>query len=589
MRKTILRALAWMLCAVCLLGQISALAADAADPGTEAEPETAAEEEPQEPPRQISFLPYADALTFFDFDKAAYNWCTTFGMDPNTELGRARDAILAGTDPRLIIGLATFARDTGHGGEKLEVTNAFRPACYQEVIGLYSDNANTGAFRNSMRWNGESVTEFWWNAEHAANWPEGHSIDLSAFDVPTMDVRYFYRYALRLWDNTWIGNYYAKPGCSAHNSGTAIDLSNYWIAGNFDTVFTYNGEEYDMALYGLYKPLQPGPGTAGEAWHITCSPSVLALGNYDGALLAGYEIVYGLYYNPISRGWSMADGRGLYLGAGVAQIQLRLCQLGLLEQKYITGYYDSYTQNAVKAFQESHGLLGDTICGSATAAQLFAPETLSAEIQADTAAPVLNDAEVVSVGWKGFDLQVDAEDETQLNAFRVDTRKAGTETWVQRYYNAPASGAGVLDIDTWEEGRYEIRVAACDAAGNESELRDVESVFVDITPPRLVELILRNITEDGFDLTARATDNGELAGFTVTLVSDTGETRENFLLSDGSGDYPWRADELTEGTWTITVTAEDALGNTSTHTFHWQFTAGVPMPNVTVTWYPPAA
>ena len=132
-------------------------------------------------------------------------------------------------------------------------------------------------------------------------------------------------------------------------------------------------------------------------------------------------------------------------------------------------------------------------------------------------------------------------------------------------------------------------MAACDAAGNESELKDVESVFIDTTPPRLVELALRNITENSFDLTARATDNGELTGFTVTLASDAGETREIFLASDGSGDYPWTIDEITEGTWTITVTAEDFRGNTSAHTFHWQFTAGVPMPGVTVTWYPPAA
>lgn len=579
MKKSITRFLVGMLCVLCLLGQIPAMAA---------EPAAEIAEEIEETPRAISFLPYEDALTFFDFDKAAYNWCTTFGMDPNTELGKAKDAILAGTDPRLIIGLATFARDTGHGAEKLVVTNGFRPACYQEVIGLYSDNANTGAFRNSMLWNGASVTDFWWNAERAADWPEGHSIDLSAFDVQTMDIRYFYRYALRLWDNTWIGNYYAKPGCSAHNSGTAMDLSNYWIASNFDTVFTYNGEEYDMADYGLYKPLQPGKGTAGEAWHITCSPSVLALGNYDWALLAGYEIVYALYYNPASRGWSMADGRGLYLGAGVAAIQLRLCQLGMLEEKYITGYYDTYTQNAVKAFQESRGLLGDTIIGSATAAQLFAEEPLPPEIREDAAAPVLTAAEVTDIGWKGFTLQVAAEDETRLNAFRVDTRKEGTEEWVQRYYNAPVGGAGLLDIDTWEEGRYEVRVAACDAAGNESALRDVESVFIDTTPPRLVELTLRNITEDSFELTARATDNGELTGFTVTLTSDTGETRENFLLSDGTGDYPWTAEDLTEGVWTIKVTAQDSRGNTDSYTFHWQFTAGVPLPGAAVTWYPPA-
>ena len=112
---------------------------------------------------------------------------------------------------------------------------------------------------------------------------------------------------------------------------------------------------------------------------------------------------------------------------------------------------------------------------------------------------------------------------------------------------------------------------------------------MDTTPPHLVELTLRNITEDGFELTARATDNGELAGFTLMLSSDAGETRGSFLASDGSGDYPWRAEKLTEGTWTITVTAEDTRGNTDTYTFHWQFTAGVPLPGASITRYAPGA
>ena len=167
MRKTLLRMLTAALCAALLLG---------------AAPAAAAEDE-------IRFLSYEQALTYFDFNTAATNWCTNFCWDPTLRLGDARDAILAGTDPELIIRLATYARDTGHTDEKLIVTNSFRPACYQEVIGLHDSNANTGPYRNSRTWNGRTLTDFWWKAEESPGWPEDCSIDLHLYDIDTLDLR----------------------------------------------------------------------------------------------------------------------------------------------------------------------------------------------------------------------------------------------------------------------------------------------------------------------------------------------------------------------------------------------------------------
>ena len=194
----------------------------------------------------IDFLSYEEALTYFDFDHAANNWCGKFGLDPVTQLEEAKRELLSGTDPRLIIGLATLARDTGHAAEKLVVNTAFRPACYQETLGLHDANINTGPYRNYMSWNGRNVVKFWWTAEQAQGWPDAYRIDLSAYDIPSMDVSVFYRAALRLWDNGWVSGYYARPGCSSHNSGTALDVSNYWIGGTFDTAFTHNGVTYRM-------------------------------------------------------------------------------------------------------------------------------------------------------------------------------------------------------------------------------------------------------------------------------------------------------------------------------------------------------
>ncbi|MCI7203798.1 MAG: hypothetical protein MR972_06625, partial [Oscillibacter sp.] len=173
-------------------------------------------------------------------------------------------------------------------------------------------------------------------------------------------------------------------------------------------------------------------------------------------------------------------------------------------------------------------------------------------------------------------------DEKGLNAFRVDTRGEGDDAWVTRYYNAPVSGSGTLDVDIWRQGNYEVRAAACDTDGNESPLADVGTVFIDTTSPVIRSLTITDITETGFLLHHRVTDNGTLAGLTVTLTSDTGEERSTFLVTDGESDFPWSADGLTEGVWTISVTATDAAGNESRYTFDWKYTAGEARPGLTV-------
>ena len=566
MKKQGIRTLAAALLAALLLGALPALAADGEDGAEESS--------------TIDFLSYEEAVTYFDFDTAASNWCTNFGMDPAVSLEEAKAAILHGTDRELVIRLATFARDVGYGDEKLIVTNAFRPACYQEVIGLHDSNANTGPFRRALLWNGRSVTNFWWDAETAPGWPEDYAIDLSAYDIQTLDLRYYYRAALRLWDNTWANGYYARPGCSGHNSGNAMDISNYWLGANFKTSYANpkTGVVYHMADYGLYKPLQPSATTAGETWHITSSQEVLALGNYDNALLSGYEIVYALYYNPSLRGWSMADGRGVYIGAGVTVLQIELCRRGLLEEKYITGYFCSKTDVAVRAFQSQQGLVADGIAGSGTVNALLSEEPRTG----DTAAPELTASTVGAATSKGFSLFLSGTDEKGLNAFRVDTRSEGDNVWVTRYYNAPASGSGTLDVDIWRQGNYAVRAAACDTDGNESPLADVGTVFIDTTSPVIRSLTITDITETGFSLHHRVTDNGTLAGLSVTLTSDTGETRSSFLVTDGESDFPWSAEGLTEGVWTISVTASDAAGNESRYTFDWKYTAGTARPGLTV-------
>lgn len=530
-----------------------------------------------EPRPAVNFLSYEEAVTYFDFDRAASNWCNKFGMDPVAQLAEAKQAILAGTDPNLIIGLATFARDTGHGNERLLVTTAFRPSCYQETLGLHDAHANTGPYRNVLKWNGRGVTAFWWQAEQAEGWPDRYALDLSQYDISTLDLRIFYRAALRLWDNGWINGYYAKPGCSSHNSGTAIDISNYWIATNFATSYDYNGVTYRMEDYGIYKPLQPTEGYAGETWHITSAPSMSALANYDNALNAGFEVVYGMYYNPANRGWNMDSGWGIYLGAGVTVLQLRLCQLGLLEERYVTGYYCTRTEEAVRTFQRRCNIGADGICGPGTMARLMKADA----VPADKKAPSLTSAQVTDVTAQGFTLHVAGADDQRLNAFRVETRAIGEEHWTTRYYNAPAVKEGVLDVDIWKEGEYLVRVAALDAAGNESDSVSPDVVFVDATPPKLDRLTVSDITEEGFTLTVSGSDNGSLAVFRAVLTDQDGNVRRVDFDEDKMN--VCTVSGLAEGTWSVTVEAEDTCHNRAEYAFRWQYEAGHARPGLTVT------
>ena len=93
MKKQGIRTLAAALLAVLLLGSLPALAADGEDCAEESS--------------TIDFLSYEEAVTYFDFDTAASNWCTNFGMDPTGSLEEAKAAIHPGTNSQLGLRLAT--------------------------------------------------------------------------------------------------------------------------------------------------------------------------------------------------------------------------------------------------------------------------------------------------------------------------------------------------------------------------------------------------------------------------------------------------------------------------------------------------
>ena len=66
-------------------------------------------------------------------------------------------------------------------------------------------------------------------------------------------------------------------------------------------------------------------------------------------------------------------------GEQVRQLQRRLVELGYLASSYVTGVYDTETQQAVRNFQRANGLSSDGQAGSATQSQLYASGAVSAQ------------------------------------------------------------------------------------------------------------------------------------------------------------------------------------------------------------------
>ena len=76
-------------------------------------------------------------------------------------------------------------------------------------------------------------------------------------------------------------------------------------------------------------------------------------------------------------------------GDEVRRLQRRLSELGFLSASFVSGVYDSATQQAVRQFQTANGLTSDGAAGSATQSRLYASGAVTAQaarIQADNTA-----------------------------------------------------------------------------------------------------------------------------------------------------------------------------------------------------------
>jgi len=66
-------------------------------------------------------------------------------------------------------------------------------------------------------------------------------------------------------------------------------------------------------------------------------------------------------------------------GDQVRSVQKRLSELGYLSASYVSGVYDTQTQQAIRQFQQANGLASDGVAGSATQSRLYATGAVTAQ------------------------------------------------------------------------------------------------------------------------------------------------------------------------------------------------------------------
>lgn len=244
------------------------------------------------------------ALKYLDFGVANKRWKALYQCSDD----EAETKNIKCLDERLIMRLGALSKDNS---KNISISMGFRPSSYQEML----------IERNGGIWN-----------------PSKCKMDNDLIGNL----------------KGWVGGNFsvcAAPGTSNHNSGAAVDVSNFWAVN-------LNNEK--LAPYGLIKNVD------GEDWHIV----LIELKDLKGYDKVNYAIKKG--FEPIIAPCADTYVSGKYVcrGANVALLQKRLYEMSFLKGS-VDGVFGEATKSAVMAFQKYAGLAEDGIAGAKTIAALF--------------------------------------------------------------------------------------------------------------------------------------------------------------------------------------------------------------------------
>lgn len=131
-----------------------------------------------------------------------------------------------------------------------------------------------------------------------------------------------------------------------------------------------------------------------------------------------------------------------------------------------------------------------------------------------------------------------------------------------------SDGAGKWSLtpsQALDDGAYDVTATVTNAAGKVSSVTREAALTVDVTPPQAptVNMVTSRSVRPSINGTW---PEGEATGLTVGIAGMTYTLgKDEALTSDGNGNWTLKLpDDLSDGTFDVTVTATDAAGNSST-------------------------
>ncbi|WP_027480856.1 Ig-like domain-containing protein [Deinococcus pimensis] len=190
---------------------------------------------------------------------------------------------------------------------------------------------------------------------------------------------------------------------------------------------------------------------------------------------------------------------------------------------------------------------------------------------ADASAPVVGTLTTVITNGTDVKVEIPATDAVGVTRISYRLTKDGVPgQWV----SVPVEGQGSYSVmfGSLAPGEYKVEIVAYDAAGNASATT-VKTFTIDapVTPPP-ADTTAPSLTvpadlltkEASVSLTVTATDESGIDAVTYTVAKDEGAAGNPMAATATDAGYSVDLADLTDGVYTVSVTATDKKGNAST-------------------------
>lgn len=201
----------------------------------------------------------------------------------------------------------------------------------------------------------------------------------------------------------------------------------------------------------------------------------------------------------------------------------------------------------------------------------------------DSSVPVITSAQVTNVNSNGYDVSVEAADDTGIAKIRIGTWHSGMSIDDAKWQEVSATDSASFHIDISEFGNarnvtYYTNALAYDAAGNISTAVRCANVEIESQAPVINAAVIDRVSSEGYYVYIDASDNSAVRAVHIDVTNDKGTSASWSVFYGGydAGDeyknvtdsfYVDISDNslegMTETTYHTTIYTEDLCGNAS--------------------------